>query len=67
LLLSILDYKLKQANSTISAAEALHKLHTVYKVHITDPKSKNIFEKTVTYTKEHNEILRAIDPALLKM
>lgn len=67
LLLSIVDYKLKQANLTISAAEALHKLHTVYKVHLTDPKSKNTFEKIVTYTKEHKEILRAIDPALLKL
>ncbi len=67
LLLSILDYKLKQASSTISAAEALRKLHTVYKVQIADPKSGNTFEKTVTYTKEHKEILRAINPALLKM
>lgn len=45
LLLSIVDYKLKQANLTISAAEALHKLHTVYKVHLTDPKAKTHSKK----------------------
>ena len=67
LLLSILDYKLKQANAGISFAEALDKLNTAYKVYLKDPKSNNTFEKTVLYTDEQETILKAINPALLKM
>ncbi len=67
LLLSILDYKLKQANTGISFADALSKLHTAYKVYLKDPKSGNTFVKTVTYTKEQEIILKAINPALIKM
>lgn len=67
LLLSILDYKLKQADAGISFADALEELSTAYRVYLKDPKSNNTFEKTVTYTKKQEDILKAINPALLKM
>lgn len=66
-LLSVLSYKLKKAELKMSAPEALNKLQTLYRVHLLDPKSKNTFEKTVAYTKEQEQILRAIQPALLRM
>ncbi len=67
LLLSVLDYKLKQANTGISFEDALSKLHTAYKVCLKDPKNGNTFIKTVTYTKEQETILKAINPTLVKM
>lgn len=62
-LLSILEYKLRPLN--ITASQALDQLKTVYRIHITDPKTKNTFIKTVTLTKEQEKILRAINKRLL--
>jgi transposase len=66
LLLSLLEYKLEKKKIDLSASDALKKLHTIYKVYIKDAKSGNTFEKTVTYTKEHQQILEAINPQLTK-
>lgn len=67
LLLSIFHYKLKQAKMSISSDDALRNLNTAYKIYLKDPKSNNTFEKTVAYTKEQENILKAINPALVKM
>ncbi len=63
-LLSVLEYKLRPLNMT--ATEALDQLKTVYRVHLTDPKTKNNFIKTVTLTEEQKKILKAINKKLLK-
>ncbi len=62
LLLSVLEYRLK--GSAISAVDALETLESMYKVYLTDPKSKNKFVKTVTLSKKQEEILREINPTL---
>jgi len=67
LLLSVFDHKLKKAGEKISAVDALQQLSTAYKIHIVDAKGSNSFEKTVAYTKEQEDILRAINPALIKV
>jgi transposase len=64
LLLSILEHKLKKDGLEMSCVDALQKLHTIYKVHLRDPKHDNYFEKIVKYSKEHERILKAINPAL---
>ena len=66
LLLSLLEYKIGKRKIDLSDSDALKKLHTIYKVYIKDAKSGNTFEKTVTYTKEHQQILEAINPQLTK-
>jgi len=63
-LLSILEYQLRPLNMT--APNALDQLKTVYRVHLTDPKTKNKFTKTVTLNKEQERILKAINKKLLK-
>lgn len=63
LLLSVLDYRLKE--SGISAINALEMMESMYKIYITDPKSKNKFSKTVTLSKKQEEILRTVNPLLL--
>jgi transposase len=62
LLLSVLEYRLK--GSGISAVDALETLESMYKVYLTDAKSKNKFVKTVTLSKKQEEILREINPKL---
>lgn len=37
----------------------------MYKVYLTDPKSKNKFVKTVTLSKKQEEILKKVNPLLL--
>ena len=64
LLLSVLEYKLRKIG--IKAAEALETMETMYRVHITDPKSGNKFVKTVVLSKKQQDILRQINPRLLK-
>lgn len=63
LLLSVLEYRLK--GSGMSAADALETMEWVYKVYLTDPKSKNRFVKTVTLSKQQEEILKKVNPLLL--
>jgi transposase len=63
LLLSALEYRLK--GTGISAANALEAHESMYKVYITDPKSRNKFEKTVTLSKKQEEIIRLVNPLLL--
>ena len=63
LLLSILTYKLK---GTPTGAEALEMLKIMYRVYLHDPKSGNKFIKTVTLSKAREEILKAVDPKLLR-
>jgi len=63
LLLSVFDYRLK--GSGISAINALEMMESMYKVYLTDPKSKNKFVKTVTLSKKQEEILRTVNPLLL--
>ncbi len=64
LLLSIMDYKLK--NTEFNSANALEIMESMYKVQITDPKSKNTFSKTVTLTKKQEIILKAVNKKLIK-
>jgi len=64
LLLALLEYRLQDMD--ISAATALDKLSTAYKVHLTDMKTKNTFEKTVMLTREQEKIMKAVDKKLLK-
>ena len=64
LLLSIIDYKLRKIK--VNATNALQLLEPVYKVYLTDPKTKNTFTKTVTLTKQQEKILKTIQPKLLK-
>jgi transposase len=63
LLVSVLDLKLKE--SGISAIDALETMESMYKVYLSDPKSKNKFVKTVTLSKKQEEILRRVNPLLL--
>jgi len=63
LLVSVLECRLKE--SGISAEDALETLESMYKVYLTDPKSKNEFVKTVTLSKKQEEILRNVNPLLL--
>jgi hypothetical protein len=63
LLLSALEYRLK--GTGISAVNALEALESMYKVYITDPKSRNKFVKTVTLSKKQEEIIRLVNPLLL--
>ena len=64
LLLSVLEYKLRRIG--IKAPEALETLESLYRVYITDPKSNNQFIKTVSLNKKQEEILKEINPLLLK-
>jgi transposase len=64
LLLSVLEYKLRRIG--IKAAEAIETMETMYRVYITDPRSQNKFVKTVTLSKKQEDILREINPRLLK-
>jgi transposase len=64
LLLSVLEYKLRRIG--IKAQEAIKIMETMYRVYITDPKSKNTFVKTVTLSKKQEDILKEINPRLLK-
>lgn len=64
LLLSVLEYKLRQMEMT--AVEALDTLDSMYRVYLTDPKSKNRFVKTVTMSKTQEDILKKINPRLLE-
>jgi transposase len=63
LLLSVLSSKLKGGST---GAEALEMLKTMYRVYLHDPKSGNKFIKTVTLSKAQEEILKAVDPKLLR-
>ncbi len=64
LLLSLLDYKLQKIG--ISAENALKIMESMHRVHITDPKTKNTFIKMVALTKQQENILKAINPKLMK-
>jgi transposase len=64
LLMSLLDYKLKATK--INATDALELMQSMYKVHISDPKTKNKFVKTVVLSTKQEKILKAIDEKLLQ-
>ncbi len=64
LLLSLLDYKLQKLG--ISATDALRLMESMHRVYITDTKTKNTFIKTVALTKQQEDILKAINPKLMK-
>ena len=63
LLLSVLEYKLRKLG--IKASEAIESMETMYRVYITDQKSKNKFVKTVTISKKQEDILKQINPRIL--
>lgn len=65
LLLSLLESKLKKIN--LSAIKSLDKLSTAYKVSLKSKNIKNEFEKVVTFTKEQEQIIRAVDKSILKL
>ena len=64
LLLSVLEYKL--AGTGVTASEALETMSSMYRVYLTDPKSKNKFVKTVTLSKAQEEILKKVNPRFMK-
>jgi hypothetical protein len=64
LLLSLLKYRLLHLN--VSPEKALDELDTMYKVYLRDSKRKLQIARVVTVTKKQEEILKAIDPKLLK-
>jgi len=64
LLMSVLEYKLRRIG--IKGPEALETLESLYRVYITDPKSKNQFVKTVALNKKQEDILKEINPLLLQ-
>jgi len=64
LLLSVLEYKLNGTGMT--ATTALETMSSMYRVYLTDPKSKNKFVKTVTLSKAQEEILKRVNPRFLK-
>jgi transposase len=64
LLLSLLKYRLLHLN--VSPEKALDELDTMYKVYLRDSKRKLQISRVVTVTKKQEEILKAIDPKLLK-
>jgi transposase len=68
LLLSVMDYKLKSRfrTSDMNSLRALNLMESMYRVHMHDPKSKTTIVKTVTLSKQQEEILRAINKKLLK-
>lgn len=63
LLLSMLEYKLKK--SGVSAVDALDKLSTAYKVYLTNSRTKNVFEKFVTLSKDQEKILKSVDKGIV--
>jgi transposase len=63
LLLSVLEYKLRKIG--INATEAIETMESMYRVYVTDPKSKNKFVKTVTLSKKQEDILKGLNPRLL--
>jgi transposase len=64
LLMSVLEYKLRKIG--IKGPEALETLESLYRVYITDPKTKNQFIKTVALNKKQEDILQEINPLLLQ-
>lgn len=63
LLLSVLEHKLRKLG--ITSAEAIGTMESMYRVYLTDPKSKNRFVKTVALSKKQENILKEINPLLL--
>lgn len=66
LLLSILDYKLKNKNISVTSIEALDQLETMYKIYLKDLKNGNEFVKTVMLTKLQESILKSVNKNLIK-
>lgn len=66
LLIAILNYKLKKKNKSFNAVEAMEQLETLYRIHMLNTKTRNKFTKTVAFTKNQEEILKAVDKRLLK-
>ncbi len=64
LLLSLLKYHLRQIS--VSPEEALRELSTMYKVYMKDTKKQFKISRLVTLTKKQEEILKCINPNLLK-
>jgi len=64
LLLSLLKYHLRQIS--VSPEEALRELSTMYKVYMKDTKKQFKISRIVTLTKKQEEILKCINPNLLK-
>ena len=65
LLLALLKYRLKSTG--ISPEEALDELSTMYKVYLQDSKQVHRLSRVVTLTRRQEMILKAINPALLKV
>jgi hypothetical protein len=64
LLLTVLDYKL--SGTGLTAVEALETLASMYRIYLTDPKSKNKFIKTVAMSKAQEDILKKVNPRFFK-
>lgn len=67
LILSALNHQLSKKKLQFNAIEAIDMLGTMYKAHLKDSKTGNIFTKVVTLTKNQETILKAIDKKLLKL
>jgi transposase len=64
LLLSVLQYRLRDTD--FSAERALAELGTVYKVYLRDAKNRFQLSRVVMLTKVQEQILKTIDPDLVK-
>ncbi len=64
LLLSLLKYHLRPIS--VSPEEALRELSTMYKVYMKDTKKQFKISRLVTLTKKQEEILKCLNPNLLK-
>lgn len=67
LILSSLHHQLSKKKIQFNAIEAVEMLGTMYKAHLKDSKTGNIFTKVVTLTKNQETILKAVDKKLLKV
>lgn len=66
LLLSTLNLVIKEKGMDLSPNGALEQLEGMYKIYFLNEKTKTTFTKTVTLTKQQQNILKAVDKKLLK-
>ena len=60
LLLSVMNHKLSLSDRSPSVFEALEELRRVYRISLTDPKTRKEYTKVSTLTKEQDSIIKAL-------
>ncbi len=66
LILSILKLSLKSKGINMSPEKAIENLETMYNVYLSDNRKKHKFTRTVTLNKTQEQILKSVDPKILK-